>query len=122
MDLYHTDQVLNWGIPVREGSPAEEALRTMLHPLESIEIDEFLTLETNQWCDEQLASLGFDGILRTEEDHKRPHFQIYLALQERIQQHIDSGNEPQLQVVPIPTGGQIRYVSTLFLYLRTKTN
>lgn len=110
-ELFYTDTVPNWGVPIQNNSEAQKVLRTMLEPLEDIEIDEFLTYDTSQWCHQQLQSLGFDFRLRTIEDHQRPHLRIYLQFRDIVRQHIDSGETPILELTPIPRGGTSRYVS-----------
>ncbi|KAI1761882.1 hypothetical protein GGR53DRAFT_449456 [Hypoxylon sp. FL1150] len=114
-DLYNTDEVPNWGIPVEEGSPAYEAAQVMYQPLEDIEIDEFMTPETTEWCERQLEALGFDGILHTEEDHINPHIRTYVQLREIVRGHVISGQEPHLQLIEAPTGGTERYIGLLNL-------
>jgi hypothetical protein len=44
-DLYNTDEIRNWGVPIAEGSAEEQVLRTMYEPLQEIEIDEFMDQE-----------------------------------------------------------------------------
>lgn len=110
MDLYTTDEVPNWGIPIQDGSPTMELLRTMYEPLDDIEIDDLMTFETTQWCESQLELLEFDAVLRTEEDHQRPFLNTYLQLRDIVRQHLNENREPVLQLTEIPTGGVDRYV------------
>jgi hypothetical protein len=113
-DLYNTDEIRNWGVPIAEGSAEEQVLRTMYEPLQEIEIDEFMDQETQEWCKARLAELNFDpASLRTEEDYQRPHLQVYLQLRRIVREHIDSRQEPQLAITPAPIGGTERYVSIL---------
>jgi hypothetical protein len=114
MDLYQTDQVRNWGIPIYEGSAAEEVLRTMYKPLQDLEIDNFMDPQTQEWCNERLVEMNFDAeSLRTEEDHRRPHLQVYLQFRDIVRHQIDSGEEPRLAITDAPTGGTERYVRRL---------
>lgn len=115
MDLYRTDKVTNWGVPIEDDSDCGQLLRTMLQPLEQVDIDEFMTPITMQWCEQQLAALAFTPDLRTEEDLKRPHLQIYIHLRDLVKAHIESQQEPHLELMPIPTGGTETYVSEILL-------
>ncbi|KAI1116337.1 hypothetical protein F5Y14DRAFT_440036 [Nemania sp. NC0429] len=111
-EIYETCEV-NWGIPIPEGSETEALLRTMSDSLENTEIDAFFTEETEAWCNAQLEELGFDGTLRTEEDHKYPHLRTYLDLRHRIRQHEASGNLPILSLIKHPIGGTNEFVDLL---------
>ena len=122
MDLYRTDKVEDWGIPFEEDDNCGQVLRTMLAPLESIEIDEFMTPATTEWCIQQLEDLGFDQTLRTEEDRKRPFLHIYIQLREHIQAHIVSGQEPLLELTSIPVGGTEVYVRAILHFIPTTAN
>ena len=94
----------------------------MLAPLENIEIDEFMTPATTEWCIQQIKDLGFDQTLRTEEDLKRPFLHIYIQLREHIQAHIVSGQEPLLELTSIPIGETEVYVRTILHFIRTTAN
>lgn len=94
-----------------EGSDTD-ALRTMLEPLEDLDIDSFLTPDTFNWCQQQLLDLGFTGDQSTELDPMRPFFQVYLQMRERVREHIDQGNTgPVLALTSAPKGGVKEYVS-----------
>ena len=45
------------------------------------------------------------------EDLKQLHLQFYTHFRDHIQEHINSQQEPHLELTPIPTGGTERYVS-----------
>ncbi|KAI1822344.1 hypothetical protein F4861DRAFT_532334 [Xylaria intraflava] len=111
-EIYETSTV-NWGIPIVEGSNADHLLRTMAAPLEDLEIDAFFPPETEEWCQTQLDDMGFDGILRTEEDHTHPHLHHYLELRRRVRVHRESGQAPYLSITPHPTGGYDQYMTLL---------
>lgn len=118
-DLYNTDKVRNWGVPILEGSPEEEVLRTMYEPLQDIEIDDFMDAQTQAWCNDRLAELNFDvNSLRTDEDYIRPHLQTYLQLRRLVRQHLESGQEPQLSITQAPIGGTERYVCRTLTLVR----
>ena len=79
MDLYNTNQVRNWGIPISDDEVASETLHDMLEPLDGIDIDSFLPQETEEWCHQQLARTGFNWRL-DDVDFARPFFQAYTFL------------------------------------------
>ena len=83
----------------------------MLEPLEEIEVDEFMTTATTEWCRARLKELGFTGELTDEDDDQRPFFKIYVQLRQLIQEHLKSGDSPTLELTPAPTGGTERYIS-----------
>ena len=110
-DLYESDTVRNWGIPIPDSSRESEILRTMDEPLKDINIDDFLTLETEAWGDNYLQTIGFDWTLRTADyTDFRPHLEVYLQLRQDIRQHIDENRTPQLQLIEAPRGGVSEYV------------
>ncbi|KAH6974058.1 hypothetical protein EDB80DRAFT_831108 [Ilyonectria destructans] len=85
----------------------------MLAPLEDIDIDNFLTPDTFDWCQSRLLDLGFNGDQSLERDPMRPFFQIYLQLRQDIRDHIEGGNQgPTLALTAIPRGGVGRYNHT----------
>jgi hypothetical protein len=109
MDLYNTDKVRNWGVTFEDDDPCGQLVRTMLDPLDAIDIDEFLLPETQAWCDQQLETLGFNGQI-PEGELYRPHLGFYLELRQRVREHILGQQEPQLGLTPIPRGGIEDYV------------
>ena len=81
-----------------------------------------MTPATTEWCIQQLNDLGFDQTLRTEEDLKRPFLSIYIQLREQIQAYIASGQQPLLELTPIPVGGTEVYVRIILYLIRTIAN
>lgn len=86
VDLYNTDQAKDWGVPFEEDDPCGEVVRTMLAPLEEVNIDDFLTPATQEWCDRQLKAWGFTGTLEGEQ-LQRPHLYTYLRLRQAVREH-----------------------------------
>lgn len=78
----------------------------MLTPLIDIDIDFFLSLETDEWCMTQLLFFGGD-----RGDEQTPFILFYLWLRQRVQEHQESQQEPRLSIIPTPTGGTKEYVS-----------
>ncbi|KAI8963489.1 hypothetical protein F5Y11DRAFT_319396 [Daldinia sp. FL1419] len=115
LDLYNTDKDPDCGFPVREGSKSYEAAKLMYAPLENVEIDEFMTPETTEWCEDKLRNLGYTGRFRTEEDQIRPHIETYLQLRDIVRAHMRSGMAPNLALIEPPTGGTEAYVQLLNL-------
>ncbi|KAM4063282.1 hypothetical protein HRG_013846 [Hirsutella rhossiliensis] len=111
MDLYNTDQVRNWGVPLREDDDimASEVLQDLLEPIQDIDIDSFLPQETEDWCNQELTTMGFGWELDPGRDHKHPFFGVYIQLRNRIRQHQESGHQPILAVAEPPRGGLARY-------------
>ncbi|KAH7034781.1 uncharacterized protein B0I36DRAFT_316935 [Microdochium trichocladiopsis] len=112
-ELYLSAQSRDYGVKVRDNSPELSILRTMYEPLQNIEIDEFLSAETVTWGNRQLQELQFTGVFRTADDLVRPYLWTYLQLRQRVRQHIDSGQLPQLQVIEPPRGGCEEYLQIL---------
>lgn len=108
--IYFDRRRPTFGIGVGAGSPEQDLIRTMLAPLDEVNVDDFLTPTTAAWCQAQLTELGFDPTLQTEEDRRRPYFNFYIQLKGRIQQHLDSGREPVLGMIEAPRGGVEHYV------------
>lgn len=120
-ELYYDPNIRNYGVPIVQGTPEYETLRTMLEPIEAAEIniDDFLTPETEAWCREQLEEMNFDPVLHTDEERRRPYITSYIELKRRISEHIRRGAEPHLQLVDAPRRDiEDEYVRTL-LPLRT---
>jgi hypothetical protein len=110
IDLYNRRDVRNWGVTISEDEDAadNQALRTMLEPLQDIDLDSFLSTETEAWCTEQLSQIGlYDMNL---DNHQRPYITVYLQLRVRIREHQESGQLPVLQLTPKPQGGIQEYV------------
>lgn len=109
-DLYHTQDVRNWGIPLGEDDNADDRVvfRTMLDSVQEIDIDSFLSEETNNWCTTQLFEMGFFN--EELDNFQRPHITAYITLRQRIKQHQESGQFPILRMTDIPLGGLERYV------------
>lgn len=66
-------------------------------------MDEYLPSTTYIWCQNQLQQLGFDLTQSTSEstiDHRT----IYLQLRTALNDHILSGNEPELGMSRKPIG------------------
>ncbi|KAL4744613.1 hypothetical protein BDW72DRAFT_80335 [Aspergillus terricola var. indicus] len=71
------------------------------------DINEYLPPETYYWTRNQLLELGYDPQQPPEVmgDHILTPFRtIYLGLRARIQEHIDRGSQPILQISQPPTG------------------
>lgn len=112
MDLYCSQTVRNWGVPLsnNEEDQDHDLLRTLLEPLENIDIDSFLTPFTDNWCQTQLQALGYIGI--TDLKAAVP---TYLQLRQLVQEYQGSGQLPLLQLTDAPRGGFERYVSKFIL-------
>jgi hypothetical protein len=115
-DLYSTDKKPNWGVAFTEDDECGRAVHTMMESVEDVNIDDFLTPETEQWCEERLREMEFNPSSLTDEDHVRPHLQIYLRLRDLIQNHLDQDAMPRLEMVPVRTGGVEEYVSYIIIY------
>ncbi|OTB10518.1 hypothetical protein K445DRAFT_317135 [Daldinia sp. EC12] len=114
-DLYNTDVDADWGFPIKEGAKSYEAAKIMYSAVENIEIDDFMTPETTDWCEEQLEIIGYNGMLNANEDQIRPHLQIYLELRDIVRYHVISGEAPHLELIQPPTGGTEAYIQLLDL-------
>jgi len=70
-----------------------------------LDIDEFLPLETYQWCQNQLQHLGFNAAQQAStDDNPTPSHAYYLQLRTLIDEHLRSNQEPQLALSEKPTG------------------
>ncbi|RKK17358.1 hypothetical protein BFJ67_g17707, partial [Fusarium oxysporum f. sp. cepae] len=88
------DKACNWGIPIDR-----PVLGEMLRPLAGIDISTCLEPETKEWCRGVLAEMGYDDVvLGNHQDPAklRPFKRFYLALRDRIIQHIESRQPPVL--------------------------
>ncbi|KAK2923019.1 hypothetical protein FoTM2_017261 [Fusarium oxysporum f. sp. vasinfectum] len=87
---YHypdSDKACNWGIPIDR-----PVLGEMLRPLAGIDISTCLEPETKEWCRGVLAEMGYDDVVlgnHQDPDKLRPFKRFYLALRDRIIQHIE---------------------------------
>jgi hypothetical protein len=110
MDLYTGGaDVRDWGVRFEEDDEVGQSVLQMLHLLEAVNIDDFMTAQTTEWCQHQLTEMGFTGEL-TEGNYEQPHLQTYLDLRERIQRHITSGQAPVLELYEPLHGGREEYV------------
>ena len=84
IDLYNTNDVRNWGVLLSDSESGDDrqALRTMLEPLEDIDIDSFLQEETEAWCVSQLTEMGFFN--EELNNYQRPFITSYINLRQRI--------------------------------------
>ncbi|KAL3712159.1 hypothetical protein TMatcc_000855 [Talaromyces marneffei ATCC 18224] len=99
--LYH---LLEDGIPDYGSKPDQVVLETLLDE-HNFELDEYLPLDTLNWCQQKLHSQGFERI-RLEglnENGERTHFIAYLYLRDQINLHIATQSEPQLRECEKPT-------------------
>ncbi|KAG6116673.1 hypothetical protein E4U13_001685 [Claviceps humidiphila] len=98
VDLYQSPSAHDWGIPLSQDPNADDriALNEMLDTLKSVDTEQFLEQETEDWCNAQLQEMGF---FEAEiEDYTQPHLSFYLQLRRRIKQHQDSHAQPILQL------------------------
>ncbi|KAG5948897.1 hypothetical protein E4U60_000375 [Claviceps pazoutovae] len=104
VDLYQSPSAHDWGIPLSQDPNADDriALNQMLDPLKSVDNEQFLEQEIEDWCSTQLQEMGF--FEAETEDNTEPHLSFYLQLQlrRRIKQHQDSHAQPSLRLAPIP--------------------
>ncbi|EXM13626.1 hypothetical protein RAB80_014374 [Fusarium oxysporum f. sp. vasinfectum] len=111
---YHypdSDKACNWGIPIDR-----PVLGEMLRPLAGIDISTCLEPETKEWCRGVLAEMGYDDVVlgnHQDPDKLRPFKRFYLALRDRIIQHIESRQPPVLAYRRAPTGGVAEYGALL---------
>ena len=75
----------------------------------SVDIDEYLPQETNEWCIQQLnmhkiniTNLQSGDVIA---DGSRAHTQAYVCLRHIVREHIISGIAPLLSESPKPIGG-----------------
>ncbi|KAG6134800.1 hypothetical protein E4U22_002228 [Claviceps purpurea] len=102
VDLYQSPSAHDWGIPLSQDPNADDriALNEMLDPLKSVNNEQFLEQETEDWCSTQLQEMGF---FEAEiEDYTEPHLSFYLQLRRRIKQHQESHAQPILRLAPVP--------------------
>ncbi|KAL9567423.1 hypothetical protein ACKAV7_008373 [Fusarium commune] len=105
------DKACNWGIPIDR-----QVLGEMLRPLAGIDISTCLEPETKEWCRGVLAEMGYDDVVlgnHQDPDKLRPFKRFYLALRDRIIQHIESRQPPVLAYCRAPTGGVAEYEALL---------
>ncbi|KAM6505360.1 hypothetical protein FSOLCH5_014584 [Fusarium solani] len=105
------DKACNWGIPIDR-----PVLGEMLRPLAGIDISTCLEPETKVWCRGVLTEMGYDDVVlgnHQDPDKLRPFKRFYLALRDRIIQHIESRQPPVLAYRRAPTGGVAEYEGLL---------
>ncbi|KAF5137870.1 hypothetical protein E5D57_001649 [Metarhizium anisopliae] len=103
MDLYHATNDPNWGVSHNQDDNSfdQQLLRDMLTPLESINIETLLPIETEAWCNQPLKEIGFKARLDLEDEFKRPYVDVFIQLQDLIEQHQRKGYLPILQLTPV---------------------
>ncbi|KAG7424877.1 hypothetical protein Forpi1262_v014193 [Fusarium oxysporum f. sp. raphani] len=102
---------LQLGVPIDR-----QVLSEMLRPLAGIDISTCLEPETKEWCSDVLAEMGYDDVVlgnHQDPDKLRPFKRFYLALRDRIIQHIESRQPPVLAYRRAPTGGVAEYEALL---------
>ncbi|KAE8550133.1 hypothetical protein EYB25_008664 [Talaromyces marneffei] len=99
--LYHLSED---GIQDYGSKPDQVVLQTLLDE-HNFELDEYLPLDTLNWCQQKLQSQGFERIkLEDLNEHgERTHFIAYLYLRDQINLHIATQSEPQLRECEKPT-------------------
>ena len=113
-ELYiNPGQGKDWKVPFKcnEHDPVGKAVDEMLEPLEEIDIDSFMTIDTEVWCVNQLSDMGFDYQNEEEAQSSTPFIDAYLELRQRVKRHMRSGNAPELALSEVPKGGVEDYVS-----------
>ncbi|KAG6172823.1 hypothetical protein E4U51_006859 [Claviceps purpurea] len=103
-EIYLTHTAGNWGVPFGQSGDADDriALTQMLDPLQSVDTQAFLSLETGDWCNIQLQRMGY---LEAEvAECTQRCLDSYLQLRQLIQQHQDSNAQPILRLAPVPPG------------------
>jgi hypothetical protein len=98
---YPPSGVQNWGLDF-----SSELLRTKKLEVEEWDINQFLPVETYEWCQSFLKSISFSHCrleLRTEEERMSPLFHIYTQMRTAIQQHIQNEEYPLLGLLPSPS-------------------
>ncbi|CCE27609.1 hypothetical protein E4U22_008115 [Claviceps purpurea] len=103
-EIYLTHTAGNWGVPFGQSGDADDriALTQMLDPLQSVDTQAFLSLETGDWCNIQLQRMGY---LEAEvAECTQRCLNSYLQLRQLIQQHQDSNAQPILRLAPVPPG------------------
>ncbi|KAG6147081.1 hypothetical protein E4U47_004265 [Claviceps purpurea] len=103
-EIYLTHTAGNWGVPFGQSGDADDriALTQMLDPLQSVDTQAFLSLETGDWCNIQLQRMGY---LEAEvAECTQQCLNSYLQLRQLIQQHQDSNAQPILRLAPVPPG------------------
>ncbi|KAH7186843.1 hypothetical protein DER44DRAFT_816761 [Fusarium oxysporum] len=109
--LQKNHKACNWGIPIDR-----PVLGEMLRALAGIDISTCLEPETKEWCRDVLAEMGYDDVVlgnHQDPDKLRPFKRFYLALRDRIIQHIESRQPPVLACRRAPTGGVAEYGALL---------
>ncbi len=81
----------------------------MLQPLDLIDIESFLTAETDHWCADQLSEIGFNLENIHQVQSETPFLEVYKKMVVRVEKHMQTGNEPSLALVQPPTGSFAEY-------------
>ena len=91
--------------------PDPDLVESFSQEVEAYDLDEYLPVDTLQWCRETMSTLGYDldtltaGELLDDGSGRRVHGQAFIQLKERIQQHLHAGNhDPILAESDIPIG------------------
>jgi hypothetical protein len=109
------DGATDWRVDIQPGTSVNRALDVMLEPLWDVDIESFLTPETEQWCVSQLDSMGFDPMDAIERTSSTPFMNIFIELKQRVHDHMSNeNNTPRLKLTPVPKGGVAEYVSVIF--------
>jgi hypothetical protein len=80
------------------------------------DIDAYLPSETYEVCQNYFQSINFDietAIITTSIERANPFLQVYLGLRTKLQEYIEQGRSPELNLLSVPTGSY-DWISTLF--------
>ncbi|KAI1451350.1 hypothetical protein F4805DRAFT_451796 [Annulohypoxylon moriforme] len=98
--------VPNCGVDLTHDPAVLNLAQHLLEPLEGFDFDSFLSIETQQLCDDWLEEHPLGDI---HNDPERPHIRSYLALREYLQEYEEQRREPQLAFNELPRGGLAWY-------------
>ncbi|KGY14487.1 hypothetical protein PABG_12650 [Paracoccidioides brasiliensis Pb03] len=100
---YHPDNALQYGL-----KPDSQVLSELHMHFENWDINEYLPLETKNWCQNQISQLGLSSgrvtAAAVNKQGERLHKIIYLQLRKLVHDHIRSQQVPILQESEKPTG------------------